>query len=471
MNCPRLTIALQTYNRSSSGYLRESLDAILAQSYADFELLVLDNHSSDDTAELVLNYTDSRLTYIRQPPGGTSANNFYRAIWMSRGVYVLPTHDDDIMEPTMVERQMDFLNSHPETLCVATNVSLIDQQGLMIQPHLYAMEEDLIFEKGEYIPFYMEEKFWLPTPSHLFHRDALASVCRKRVRDTNQIFFPSDDIWTLFRMNLRGSIAILAPPLLRYRQHFGQESRSVDQSAPLTKLIDLLLKQKQRSPVLLPHLPCIHAAHARFHAQDILFRSGSMSRELIRQIHSLGIRWKKAVPPANRAVDAVLPFELLHRQLNLGATIPDEKLDQLQKTPARSLARQSYRLWAHLANEGQTIFEGKPEFRRVAILGSMLTAFLLVLDARRAGIEVACCLDSSPARIGQQVLGVPIIPHEQLRGVEAVDAVILSSERDHEEALKEILTPHLPDRDLRVLSWKDLAREAMPRLSTAICGL
>lgn len=91
MDCPKLTIALQTYNRGRSGYLRESLEAILAQSYGDFELLVLDNHSTDETPDLVLGYKDPRLTYIRQPPGGTSATNYNRALWMSRGIYVLPT--------------------------------------------------------------------------------------------------------------------------------------------------------------------------------------------------------------------------------------------------------------------------------------------------------------------------------------------------------------------------------------------
>lgn len=76
MDSIQLSVSVLTYNRGHNGYLRTAMDAILAQTYADFELLVIDNHSSDETAEIVLSYRDRRLTYIRLPPGGTPAESF-----------------------------------------------------------------------------------------------------------------------------------------------------------------------------------------------------------------------------------------------------------------------------------------------------------------------------------------------------------------------------------------------------------
>ena len=92
----------------------------------------------------------------------------------------------------------------------------------------------------------------------------------------------------------------------------------------------------------------------------------------------------------------------------------------------------------------------------------MLAAFLIVLEAGRAGINVICCVDSSPARIGNEVLGVPIIPFDDLKRLDKnLDAIILSNEQDHENAIKNILVPYLPKSNLIVLSWKELALDSL----------
>ena len=111
-----------------------------------------------------------------------------------------------------------------------------------------------------------------------------------------------------------------------------------------------------------------------------------------------------------------------------------------------------------LFHDGRNLFDSQPWLKQIAIFGSMLAAFLIVLEARRAGINVICCVDSSPARIGNEVLGVPIIPFDDLKRLDKnLDAIILSNEQDHENAIKNILVPYLPKSNLIVLSWKELA--------------
>ncbi|MCK5346298.1 MAG: glycosyltransferase family 2 protein, partial [Candidatus Heimdallarchaeota archaeon] len=75
-----LSIALLTYNRCTNGYLKQALNAILNQTYSDFELLVIDNYSTDKTADLVLSYNDPRLIYVRQPPGGNATTSYNHAL-------------------------------------------------------------------------------------------------------------------------------------------------------------------------------------------------------------------------------------------------------------------------------------------------------------------------------------------------------------------------------------------------------
>ena len=455
----QLTIALQTFNRCEKGYLKQMLESILAQTYCDFELLVMDNHSTDGTADLIFSYNDNRLTYVRQPAGRSATGNITRAVWMARGKFIIPTHDDDVMEPDMIEKQMNFLEQHPGVNCISSNVRLIDESGLPLQPRLYAMENDRVFAPGEYIPVYLKEKFWLPTPTMLFHRKTYMACLPYLVRTVNPVYFPSGDIWSAFLFNLRGSVAILAEPLLHYRQHPGQESRTVDQSEPLLHLIKLLIRYKHDHPMLTEYWPEIYGAFTRFKTQDMLFKNtgkinlGRMT-EKIQQIQG---EWENAVEPQDRAVDEILPFEILMIELGRTGTIPGKYFRELAPTGTGSGAQKGYRNWLQNLHAGRTIFQNSHGLQNIAIFGSMLTAFLLVLDAHQSGINVVCCLDSSPVRIGTQVWQVPVVPLDQLVNFELLlDAIILSSERDHEVALRNTLSEqgncHLP-----VISWKDLA--------------
>ncbi|MBA3023938.1 MAG: glycosyltransferase family 2 protein [Gammaproteobacteria bacterium] len=459
MSSIQLSVSLQTYNRGSSGYLRAALEAILAQTYGDFELLVIDNHSTDETPEIVLSCKDPRLTYMRLPPGGTPADSIRRAFGASRGRYLLTTHDDDIMEPTMIARQMRIMEEHPELGCLATNVSLIDERGDILQQKLYEMKTDRFFGIGDYIQTYFEEKLWFPTPTLLFNRDISSSRNSSFACEASPTYAPSGDIAGMFNMNMHAQVAILAEPLLRYRQHAAQESRNVDQSAPLValaKYAESLLAAPDSDQRLRALAPTVHAFSARYQAQDHLFKSAGAP--LDSALMKLKTHWEHAVKPDNRSVDAALPFEILLGETGKGLSIPDDALDRLMRAPATGGSQLAYRQWASLLHSGSSLFAGARGLKRIAILGSMLTAYLLVLAAKRCGIEVVYCLDSSPARIGKDVFGIPVVSHEYLLDLGGLlDAVILSSERDHDEGLRKILSPAQERRSFQIYSWKELA--------------
>lgn len=107
-----MTVALLTYNRLH--YLEQSIAAVLGQSYEDFELLVLDNGSTDGTAESLLRLDDPRIRYVRNSRNiSTVEFNCLSAYHLALGRRVIVTHDDDIMERDMLERQMRFMDCNP----------------------------------------------------------------------------------------------------------------------------------------------------------------------------------------------------------------------------------------------------------------------------------------------------------------------------------------------------------------------
>ncbi|MEI7811861.1 MAG: glycosyltransferase [Ignavibacteria bacterium] len=454
----KITIALLTYNRCACGYLKESLDAILAQTFTDFELLVVDNHSCDNTSEFIMSYKDPRLTYIRQPPGGNPTTSYIRASIMSRGEYIIIAHDDDIMEPTMIERHVAFIEKHPGILVVSNNVSLMDESATLIQPRLYELEEDLFFNKTEYIKKYLEEKLWLPAPSTLYKRDIYVKTVSECLGTKAPAYLASGDIWMLFTLNLYGPIGLIADPLLRYRQHKGQESRNVDQGFPMIEAIRLFLKKNKKNKDLHPFLSLIQAFFARYKTQDFCFRSDNRS-QLKKYLVSIKRSWELNVSSDKRGVDTILPFEIALYLFYLSPSLPLDIFTQLTATYATGGGRRGFRNFLSGIQNGVNLFYSQKNLKKIAIFGSMMNAYLIAESARQLGIEVIGCFDSSPARIGKNVLDIPVYPIEDLvEKSKYCNAIILSSEHDQEDALKLILKAYIQQNPtLPIISWKELA--------------
>jgi glycosyltransferase involved in cell wall biosynthesis len=121
---PQLSICVPTYNRAET--LGEALDTIRAQSYEDFELVVVDNNSTDNTEELVHNIRDKRLRYVRNPENVGLIRNQNRCIEEARGDIIAIYHDHDFYHPDLVRRSMQLLADRSDVGVVSSAVHLVD---------------------------------------------------------------------------------------------------------------------------------------------------------------------------------------------------------------------------------------------------------------------------------------------------------------------------------------------------------
>jgi GT2 family glycosyltransferase len=109
-------------------YLRESLDSIIAQTYRRTEVLVMDDASTDTTPAIIASYGD-RVNYFRQPQNRGIYGNVNGGIAMARGEYIAIYHGDDVYHPTIVEREVQFLERYPEAGAVFCHDVFIDPLG------------------------------------------------------------------------------------------------------------------------------------------------------------------------------------------------------------------------------------------------------------------------------------------------------------------------------------------------------
>jgi len=126
---PSLTIGLPVFN--GERYLSQALEAILGQTYEDFELLVSDNASTDRTREICLDFAakDRRLRYVRNTSNLGAAENYNRVFRASSTKYFKWATHDDIYAPTFVERCVTVLESNPSAVLCFAPAIFIDEAG------------------------------------------------------------------------------------------------------------------------------------------------------------------------------------------------------------------------------------------------------------------------------------------------------------------------------------------------------
>ena len=127
-----VTIAIPTYNRADS-YLRDALESALSQTYPNIEIIVSDNCSTDGTGELVKNYSDKRLKYIRHANNIGAINNFNFGVREAKGQYFLMLHDDDMIDSDFVQTCLSKANYSTDYGMIRTGIRIIDSEKKVIR--------------------------------------------------------------------------------------------------------------------------------------------------------------------------------------------------------------------------------------------------------------------------------------------------------------------------------------------------
>lgn len=126
---PRVTLGLPVYN--GSDYLRETLDSVKAQTFQDYELIVSDNDSDDDTALIVQEFaaSDSRIQYFRHAPNIGAHKNYNSILPRCRTEYFKWLAHDDLLAPEFLQACVDALDQHPDAVLAFAATDKIDGSG------------------------------------------------------------------------------------------------------------------------------------------------------------------------------------------------------------------------------------------------------------------------------------------------------------------------------------------------------
>jgi glycosyltransferase involved in cell wall biosynthesis len=124
---PFFSIVIPSYNRSV--LIQGTLDSVLAQTFADYEVLVVDNCSTDDTAEVVAGYTqrDARIQFYQNDQNYDRSYSRNRGIELSRGQYISLLDSDDFLLPSCLEDAYQFIQKNPDTKVLHFDYEMVDE--------------------------------------------------------------------------------------------------------------------------------------------------------------------------------------------------------------------------------------------------------------------------------------------------------------------------------------------------------
>lgn len=243
---PAVSVIMPTYNRAD--YLKRSVQSVLDQTFTDFEIILINNYSTDDTLNVVSAFNDRRIKVIDFKNDGIIAKSRNRGIKQSTGKYIAFLDDDDLWCPDKLELQIKYMESHPEFGLVYSNAIVIDEHESMKDLRIDPKQA----KTGQVFPDLLYENF-IPI---------LTVLMRRVIFETNgplnedSCIRGAEDYEYWLRAALKFDFGYIDEPLALYRVHGGCVSGTVNRP---------LLRQKVRhSFINNPEVP------EKYHSEIIL---------------------------------------------------------------------------------------------------------------------------------------------------------------------------------------------------------
>ena len=207
----KVSVCIPAHN--SARFLPAAVESVFGQDFEDFELIVSDDASTDETPCVCTRYKDPRFRTVRSPRRLGLAGNWNRCVELARGTYVIVLHADDELRPRYLRRAVDVLDAHHDVGLVHCAVEHIDESGkLLSRQRLFS--EDRIDHDHATLRHLLLDGCVVNPAGVLVRR---AAYMRVGPFTDKAVWAVDWHMWT--RIALESPVAYLAESLALYRQH------------------------------------------------------------------------------------------------------------------------------------------------------------------------------------------------------------------------------------------------------------
>lgn len=206
---PLVSVILPSYNHEK--YVAEAIESVLDQSYQNYEFLVADDGSTDRTVEEIMKYEDriDQIHIVESNMGGKTA---VMLMEKTKGKYIAMMHSDDKWAPDKLEKQVIYLENHPDCAACFTGCKRFTDDG-DFEEGMFMMQN---MKKEEWLHYFYKNDNCLAHPSVMIYRDAYLELFG---RYGNSLFRQLPDFWMWLSLVQKAEIHVIERELTLFRIH------------------------------------------------------------------------------------------------------------------------------------------------------------------------------------------------------------------------------------------------------------
>lgn len=208
---PKISIIMPVYNEEK--FIKPCMESILNQTFSDFECIIIDDGSTDNTLSILQSYKDKRLKIISRENKGLIAS-LNEGVGLAKGDYIARMDGDDIMMLDRLEKQIKFLESNPNIVGVGGGLEEMRVDGTHIRTAIYDHNANPILD------VFWKEHSNMPGSTLLGKTDLIKKILY------NPYYKHAEDRDLLLRLSEHGDLRNLQEPLIKYRRHAGSVTKS-----------------------------------------------------------------------------------------------------------------------------------------------------------------------------------------------------------------------------------------------------
>ncbi len=218
-NYPKVSICIPTYNYAF--YIASAIESVIAQTYANFELIIIDDCSSDNTGEIVMRYADldKRIKFYKNDRNLGMVENWNRCLERATGDFLKVMGADDLLEPSCIEKSVNVLIESPHVSLVSCARLLIDKDGHPIRASAYSHKFQIVSGiKVIRKCFFTANLIGEPTAVMFRKKDA--------ARGFDPHYRQLTDLEMWFHLLEQGDFAYIPEILCKFRVHLNQTTKT-----------------------------------------------------------------------------------------------------------------------------------------------------------------------------------------------------------------------------------------------------
>lgn len=234
MTNPLVTIIIPSYNHAP--YIEHTINSILKQSLQNFELLIVDDNSTDNSLKIIKKFQDKRLKtfFLEKNIGMCKASNLM--IEEAKGEYLSIIASDDIMKPDNLKNKINFLQNNPEYGAVFSQIEIINDENKVITRKTKKSERffpAIVRNRYEWLNYFFFNGNCIAAPTFVARTESV-----KRINGFNNLIFQAHDFDMWVRLCLEGyEMFVLPEKLVQYRQSNKNKSLSRNTTSVRKRLV------------------------------------------------------------------------------------------------------------------------------------------------------------------------------------------------------------------------------------------